>query len=112
MPDDRRIVISSELALAPDEVARRTFSTGFRGYDTAEAEIEAARSRGKEMVGEAQAVRERLLTDLARRRRIGQTQVEQLRAGRERLIEAYRVVRRTLDEVTEELSVAEAEARL
>src|SRR5439155_15067260 len=48
----------------------------------------------------------------ARRRRIAHLQVEQLRAGRERLLEAYRVVRRTLDEATDELSVAEAEARI
>ncbi|MCU1461181.1 MAG: DivIVA domain [Acidimicrobiales bacterium] len=78
----------------------------------AEAEIEAARARGKEMVVEAQAVRERVLTDLARRRRIAHLQVEQLRAGRERLLEAYGVVRRTLDEATDELTVAEAEARI
>src|SRR5439155_5661868 len=77
-----------------------------------ESELEAARARGKEMIVEAQAVRERVLTDLSRRRRIAHLQVEQLRAGRERLLEAYRVVRRTLDEATDELSVAEAEARI
>jgi hypothetical protein len=74
--------------------------------------LEAARMQGKEMVGEAQTVRERLLSDLARRRRLAHVQIEQLRAGRERLLEAYRVVRRTLDEATEELTVAEAEARV
>ena len=89
-------------------------STALRERATAEAaaELEAARLQGKEMVGEAQAVRERLLGDLARRRRLAHVQIEQLRAGRERLLEAYRVVRRTLDEATEELTVAEAEARL
>jgi DivIVA domain-containing protein len=83
-----------------------------RAAAEAAAELEAARAQGKEMVGEAQAVRERLLGDLARRRRLAHVQIEQLRAGRERLLEAYRVVRRTLDEATEELSVAEAEARV
>jgi hypothetical protein len=63
------------------------------------------------MVSEAQALRERLLGDLARRRKLAHAQVEQLRAGRERLLEAYRVVRRTLDEVTQELQSAEVEAR-
>ena len=89
-------------------------STALRERATSEsaAEVEAARVLGKEMVGEAQAVRERLLGDLARRRRLAHVQIEQLRAGRERLLEAYRVVRRTLDEATEELTVAEAEARL
>ncbi|HEX9968575.1 MAG TPA: hypothetical protein VGB03_00425, partial [Acidimicrobiales bacterium] len=60
---------------------------------------------------EAQASRTKILTDLARRRKLAHTQVEQLRAGRERLLEAYRLVRSTLDEVTDELVRAEAEAR-
>ena len=44
-------------------------------------------------------------------RKLVHAQVEQLRAGRERLLDAYRLVRRTLDEVTEELHAAEGEAR-
>ena len=64
------------------------------------------------MVAEARAVRERMLGDLARRRRAAQLQLEQLRVARERLVSAYEVVRRTLDEVTAELAAAEPEARL
>jgi hypothetical protein len=75
-------------------------------------ELEAAKARGREMVGEAHALRERVLADLVRRRSLARVQIEQLRAGRERLIEAYRVVRRTLDEATDELSVVEAEAKV
>lgn len=75
------------------------------------AEVEAARQRGREMIAEATTVRERILRDLARRRHVAHQQLEQLRAGRERLLEAYRVVRSTLDEATGELSVAEREAR-
>ena len=52
-----------------------------RAASEAAAEVEAARAQGKEMVGEAQAVRERLLGDLARRRRLAHVQIEQLRAG-------------------------------
>ena len=52
-----------------------------RAASEAAAELEAARAQGKEMVGEAQAVRERLLGDLARRRRLAHVQIEQLRAG-------------------------------
>ena len=77
----------------------------------AEAQIEKAKAEGREMVAEAQAVRERILRDLVRRRRVAHQHLEQLRAGRERLLEAYRVVRSTLDEATRELSVAEVEAR-
>ncbi len=77
----------------------------------AEADVEQSKAQGREMVAEAQAVRERVLKDLARRRRLAHQQLEQLRAGRERLLDAYRVVRSTLDEATRELSVAEVEAR-
>jgi hypothetical protein len=62
-------------------------------------------------VFEAQGARERLLRDLARRGRIANAQVEQLKAGRERLLESYRTVRRTLDEVTDDLTRADTEAR-
>src|SRR4051794_19942418 len=80
--------------------------------DHADAELEAARARGKEMVAEAQAVRERVISDLARRRRAAQIQIEQLLGGRDRLLETYKAVRRTLDDVTTELDRAEDEARL
>lgn len=66
----------------------------------AAAIIEAARERGREMVVEAQAARERMLTDLARRKRAAQAQIEQLRAGRDRLLETLKSARRTVDEVT------------
>ncbi len=78
----------------------------------AEAEVEQAKQQGKEMVGEARAIRERMLADLARRRRSGQVQIEQLRVVRERLLAAYDVVRRTVDEATAELDAAEPEARI
>jgi hypothetical protein len=63
------------------------------------------------MVRKAQAVRERILRDLARRRRTALQQVEQLRAGRERLLETYAVVRSIMDDAEAELAVAEVEAR-
>ncbi len=81
------------------------------------AEADAARyasatlERCRELVFEAQGARERLLRDLARRGRIANAQVEQLKAGRERLLESYRNVRRTLDDVTDDLTRADAEAR-
>src|SRR5207245_7946942 len=74
--------------------------------------IEEAQTRGREMVGEAQAVRERILKDLSRRRKVAATQLEQLLAARERLVAAYDMVRDNLDAVTHELAVVESEARL
>jgi DivIVA domain-containing protein len=76
---------------------------------TGAAAAELAQFRAKEMVAEAQEVRERVLKDLSRRRRHAQAQLDQLRAGRERLLAAYAVVRTTLDEATAELTVAEAD---
>ncbi len=80
----------------------------------AEAEVilEEARQQGRVMVAEAQAVRERILRDLAVRRKRARQQVEKLNAGRERLLSAYDVVRRTVDEATNELAVALTDARV
>src|SRR5579884_4173127 len=73
----------------------------------AEATREAARAEGREMVAEARAVRERILTEMSRRRGLLQSQVDELRVGRERLLEAYRVVKRTFTEATDALTHAE-----
>ncbi len=78
----------------------------------AEEAVESGRQRGREMFVEAQRVRERVLRDLARRRKQLRQQIEQLQAGRERLAAAYDVVRETLDVATEELRVMEPEAKL
>ncbi len=75
------------------------------------AELDEAKRVGREMVIEAQTVRRRILEDLARRRRSLRRQIEQLRAGRERLLEAYEVVGHTVEEATEELNVALPAAR-
>jgi DivIVA domain-containing protein len=71
-----------------------------------------AREQGRRLVGEAYAVRERILGDLSRRRRTAREQLERLTGARERLLAAYEVVRRTVDEATRELSVALPEARV
>jgi hypothetical protein len=79
--------------------------------EQAAAQTDEAERRSEELVKSAQATRERVLGELARRRRLATVQIEQLRAGRERLLAAYLTVRRTLDEVTEELQRADSEAR-
>ena len=77
----------------------------------AAALVQDAAQKGQESIEAAEVVRETFLTDLTRRRKLATVQIEQLRAGRERLLDAYLVVRRTLDEVTGELQRADAEAR-
>ena len=79
--------------------------------EEAESLLAEAKEEGRRLVGEAQTVRRRMLEDLARRRRALRQQIEQLRGGRERLLEAYEVVGHTVHEATAELSVAMPEAR-
>lgn len=119
-----RIRADAEVVLARETDAAETVASGIRASaeNDAAAALHRARQEAERLLGEvevqahsmveeARTTRARVLADLARRRRLGHTQVEQLRAGRERLLEAYRLVRTTLDEVTEELLRAESEAR-
>ena len=88
-------------------------ATGILEKAHAEAEqikAKAEQERALTIEG-ANTTRERILEDLSRRRRVATVQIEQLRAGRERLLESYGVVRRTLEEAHEELTRADAEAR-
>jgi len=78
----------------------------------AEELVAQARAECRAMVQEAQEVRAKVLADLTRRRRVLHSQIEQLRAGRERLAETINDVRHTVDRITDELFRAEDEARL
>jgi DivIVA domain-containing protein len=122
--DAARIRGEAELVLAKETEAAEAAAAEIRAAAEADAAAALGRARqeaerlladvesnARTMVEEAQASRTKILTDLARRRKLAHTQVEQLRAGRERLLEAYRLVRSTLDEVTGELVKAEGEAR-
>jgi cell division septum initiation protein DivIVA len=78
----------------------------------AEKIVEQGRARGRDMVNEAQTVRERMLRDLAAKRQTHRAEVEQLRAGRDRLLESLVDAQQTLDHSVAELvsSVPEAQA--
>ncbi|MDQ3570803.1 MAG: DivIVA domain-containing protein [Actinomycetota bacterium] len=107
---------SEEAELAAEEIRQaarsEVESTVSQARQEAKAVVTEAGELAERMVKEAEAASARVLNELSRRRRIAHAQVEQLRAGRERLLEAYRVVRRTLEEVGDELQRAEPEARL
>ena len=64
------------------------------------------------MVEEAQLLRARVLADLSRRRKVLHAQIEQLRAGRERLAETVNEVRQSVEAIAGDLFRAEDEARL
>ena len=84
-----------------------------------DAVLEAARAEGRELVDEALLVRSRVLEDLSRKRKAARVQLERLQGGRDRLLASYDIVRRTLEEATNELQgslkaakqVADAAAR-
>ncbi len=69
----------------------------------AESEIEMAKQQGREMVNEARAYRERVLSELARRRELAREQIEQLIHGRDRLAQAFERARLVAVDVVAEL---------
>ncbi|MGI8663982.1 MAG: DivIVA domain-containing protein [Acidimicrobiales bacterium] len=105
----RTLAAAEQVLTDARAAAERTHAAAVEG---AAGELDKARGEGRALVLEAQLVRERVLKDLARRRKTARAQLEQLRAGRERLLEAYDLVRRTLGEATGELSIALTEAKL
>ena len=76
----------------------------------AETILDKARVHGREMLDEAKSARERVLGDLVRRRALLNAQIEALRGGRDRLLDAYRTVKRTFLDATEALAQVEARA--
>lgn len=107
---------SAEADAAVTELRRRAHEESSARVEGAKLEAEAlvtqTRAECRSMVQEAQELRARVLADLARRRRVLHSQIEQLRAGRERLAETIGDVRLAVDHITDELFRAEDEARL
>ncbi len=69
----------------------------------AEAEVSMAKQQGREMVNEARAYRERVLSELARRRELAREQIEQLLLGRDRLMQSFERARIVAIDVVAEL---------
>lgn len=75
------------------------------------AAADSARETARQMLNEAQTVRERVLTDLVKKRRAGRQQLDQVKAARDRLARSLAVVRKDLDEGMAELAASVPEAR-
>jgi DivIVA domain-containing protein len=101
---EREVTERRERAAAEAEALRE------QAEQTAELEIANAKTSSYSLVDEARTVRERVLADLARRRSLLQAQVDELRSGRDRLLDAYRVVKHTLGDATGALAQVEARA--
>lgn len=87
-------------------------ATEERTRHEAETLLEQAREQCRAMVDEAQGLRARVLADLSKRRKVLHAQIEQLRAGRERLAETVVDVRRSVDAIASDLFAAEDNARM
>lgn len=77
----------TETLASAEENARITLEAAARD---SEASLDVARNVGRSMVAEAKEVRERILADLAERRRIARQQIEAARAGRDAIIDLLR----------------------
>ena len=70
----------------------------------AEGEVSLAKQQGREMVNEARAYRERVLSELTRRRELARQQIEQLIIGRDRLLQVFERARLVAVDVVAELT--------
>jgi cell division septum initiation protein DivIVA len=75
----------------------------------AEAEIEMAKQQGRDMVNEAREYREKVLSELSRRRDAARAQIEQLLHGRDRLMSAFERARLASEDVISGLGAAHDE---
>jgi len=82
-----------------------------RSRAASEDELRTLTERSMAQVAEAERMRDRVLTDLSRKRRAARQHLEQLHAGRDRLITAYEVIRATTDQATGELAVVLGDAK-
>jgi len=107
---------TAEADTAVKELRDRTDQQVADRHDAARQEAEDILAQAREdcrgMVDEAQALRARVLADLSKRRKVLHAQIEQLRAGRERLAETVQDVRRSVDAIAADLFAAEDNARL
>ncbi len=81
----------------------------------AAADVETARDSAREearlMLTEAQTLREKVLEDLVKRRRVARQQIDQAKAARDRLSHALVVARAQVDSAASELDISVPEAR-
>ena len=98
--EEAAAVLRTELDAEADLARSETEQLRAEVLKAAEAELASARRRGREMVGEARAVRERMLRDLAERRRTARQQIAAAQAGRDQILDALRAAGVAVDGVT------------
>jgi DivIVA domain-containing protein len=110
--EERTAEAESAMAELRDRTNQQVASVRETARTEAEELLDQAREQCRAMVDEAQGLRARVLSDLAKRRKVLHAQIEQLRAGRERLAATVHDVRRSIDVIADDLFAAEDNARL
>ena len=77
-----------------------------------EQDLSAARQRAAQIVADAEGVREEVLGDLVRRRRVHRSQLSRLSEARDRLARSLAAARSDLDDVATTIEVANGEASI
>ncbi|HEY7915930.1 MAG TPA: DivIVA domain-containing protein [Acidimicrobiales bacterium] len=107
---------TAESEAAIEQLRHRTEQQAVARLEAARQDAEEllgqAREQCQSMVDEAQGLRSRVLADLSKRRKVLHAQIEQLRAGRERLAGTVQDVRQSIDVIADDLFAAEDNARL
>ena len=80
--------------------------------EAAREHIEAGKDEGRRLVVEAKTFRERILRDLAGRRKLARKQLESMRAAQERLLGAFTACAVAVESATGELHTALPEAKM
>ncbi len=109
---DRSAEVEEAVRVLRERTDQQVAAALDKARDEAELMAERAREECRAMVEEAQQLRARVLADLSRRRRVLHAQIEQLRAGRERLAQTVQDVRTSVESIADELFNAENDARL
>ena len=81
-----------------------------RAKRDSEMVIAQARTKGRELFQESVVVRERILKDLLKRRDLLIEQIDELRNGREELLDSYKVVKSSFQKATDALQSVEHRA--
>jgi len=106
--------IASEAKSKADELIAKTESQAKameeRAKRDSEMVVSQARTKGRELFQESVVVRERILKDLLRRRDLLLEQIDELRTGREELLESYKVVKGSFQKATDALQSVEKRA--
>lgn len=104
------IKTSDERAKIEKEIEAYFASAKERADKNAEMVVEQARIKGREIFEEATVTREKILKDLLRRRELLSEQIDELRKGREELLDSYKVVKGSFQKATDALVGVENKA--